>query len=253
MSGDRTMKTPMLAQAFGDERAPARRRDGRARHPADQRVRRRGRQPEPPRDEVPADRAHEAGEDHRLREDVLHDDVLRDRAGDMRAEDQERGEVEERRPCHREARRQDARRDDGRDRVRCVVESVDEVERERDQDDDDERGRDRRLHACSSRVLQDDRLDRVRDVLEGVDRGFELLDHVPVPEDLEALVVTGEQVRDGLAVDLVTLVLEAVDLDPVLLEPLKLCSRVERVVGHRRCADEDVRLLRELRRGSVMS
>ena len=49
-------------------------------HAADERVRRRGREPEEERDEVPDDRADERGEDEADREHVLVDDVVGDRA-----------------------------------------------------------------------------------------------------------------------------------------------------------------------------
>ena len=59
------------------------------------------------------------------------------------AEDEGGDEVEERRPDHRLLRREHARRDDGGDRVRGVVEAVQEVERQRDEDDEDEEAGDR--------------------------------------------------------------------------------------------------------------
>ena len=94
--------------------------------------------PEPERDQVPDDRAHQPGEDHANDEHVLLHDILGDRVGDMRAEDEERDEVEDRGPQHSDARAQHARRHDGGDGVGGVVEAVDEVEAERDDHDGDE-------------------------------------------------------------------------------------------------------------------
>jgi hypothetical protein len=72
---------------------------------------------------------HDRGVDH------AGADGLRDRGAER-----ERGdEVEEGGPRHRVARREDARRDDGRDRVRGVVEAVDEVEDQRHGDQHDHR------------------------------------------------------------------------------------------------------------------
>src|SRR5574341_417851 len=53
-----------LEDARRDEPAEAERRDGRADHAAGERVRRGGREPPDPREEVPDDRPHQRGEDH---------------------------------------------------------------------------------------------------------------------------------------------------------------------------------------------
>ena len=58
-----------LGPAGDDDGAEARLGDGRAGVAAEQRVRRARRQPEVPRDQVPRDRADQAGEDHRVRHD----------------------------------------------------------------------------------------------------------------------------------------------------------------------------------------
>ena len=119
-----------LLEAARDQGPPPRARHRRAGHRADDRVRGARGKTEPPRDDVPGDRADETGEDHGVREHGRFHDICRDRGGDRGPEDQERREVEERGPRHRLLRREHARRDDGRDRVRRVVEAVEEVERQ---------------------------------------------------------------------------------------------------------------------------
>ena len=136
--GDRTMKTSVLTRPFAHEDARARLHDGRAGEPADEGVRGRGREAPPPRQEVPDDRADERREDEERVHDGRVHDVLADRLRDARLERERRDEVEERRPGDGQLRRQDARPDDGRDRVRGVVEAVDEVEGERDEDDEED-------------------------------------------------------------------------------------------------------------------
>ena len=81
-----------------------------------------------------------AAEHHPGVDDARLDDALADRLGDVEAEEQEGDEVEERRPQHRVARAQHARRDDGRDRVRGVVQPVQEIEQQGDEDQPDEQG-----------------------------------------------------------------------------------------------------------------
>ena len=68
-----------------------------------------------------------------------------------------------------------------------------------------------------SGLLDGDGLDRVRDLLEGVGRGLELLDDLLELHHGDRVVVAAEQLGQQPAVDLVGLVLEAVDLDPVLV------------------------------------
>src|SRR5205809_556697 len=70
-----------------------------------------------------------------MRDRGRRDDALADRRGHLRLEEQERDEVEERGPHHGVVRLQHARRDDRGDRVRRVVEAVDEVEAEGQRDD----------------------------------------------------------------------------------------------------------------------
>ena len=113
-------------------------RHRRADHPADQRVARARRQPEEPGDQVPRDRADEAGEHDVERDRVRVDDPLRDRRRDL-DRDERAGEVQDRGARDGGARAERPRRDARRDRVRGVVEAVREVEEERDGDDRPER------------------------------------------------------------------------------------------------------------------
>src|SRR5438132_2143303 len=87
-----------------------------------------------------------------------------------------------------------------------------------------------RVLARASGVLDRDPLDDVGDVLGLVDRRLEeLIDLFPL-DDLERLVALVEEPRDRGPGHLVTLVLEAVDLDPARLEVLEAAKVEERLV-----------------------
>src|SRR5262249_4875836 len=126
--------------------------DGGAGDAAEEGVRRRRRKPEPPRDEVPDDGAHEPRADERQREH-LGVDALRDALRHGCAEDQEGGEIEDGGPDDGGARRKHARGHDGGYGVCSVVESVDEVEDEREKDDGDECGHQAYSKTTPSRTL----------------------------------------------------------------------------------------------------
>ena len=122
---------------------------------ADQRMRGRGRQAEPPGAEVPDDRGDEQGEDHREAgaradlQDQFHRQQRHDAEGDRAGRKQHAEEVEEARPDDGDIGRQRMGVDDRRDGVGGVVEAVDEFEAERDQQRDAEQdegqiGHDRR-------------------------------------------------------------------------------------------------------------
>jgi hypothetical protein len=104
---------------------------------ADKGMRRARRQTEPPRDEVPGDRAEQRGEKHLVRDEVGVDQVLPDRLRDGDGDKRPR-EVRRSRDGNRRTRRQRARPDPCCDVVRGVVEAVREVEGERDGNYDDE-------------------------------------------------------------------------------------------------------------------
>ena len=130
-----------LEQPRRDERHEPRLDHGGARQPADQRVRRTGRQPPIPCDQVPADRADEGGQDHPRIHDVRAHDAPAHRGRHVHAEAEGGDEVEDGGPHHGLERRQDPRRHHGGDRVGRVVEAVDEVEEEGDGDDEDDERR----------------------------------------------------------------------------------------------------------------
>src|SRR3990172_10205370 len=65
----------------------------------------------------------------------------------------------------------------------------------------------------ASGLLQGDPLEDVRHVLELVDGRLHLVDDVLRLEDVHRPLVAAEQVRYGLAIDPIALVLQAVDLD----------------------------------------
>ena len=198
---------------------------------ADQSVGRARRQAEVPRDQVPGDRADQAGEDDRRRDRGRLDDALGDRRRHLGG-DEGAGEVEDRRDRHRQPRRQRMGRDRRRDDVRGVVEAVGEVERERRRDDDDED--EVVIHAVRRRlrssVLDRDALDDVGGGLGGVDR---LLEHgedvLPADHDHRVDAV-GEEGSDRVAGDPVAVVLEPVDLDQVPVEVLEPAQSGKRLL-----------------------
>src|SRR5437763_12668516 len=100
--------------------------------------------------------------------------------------------------------------------------------------------------AIWSGVLEDDRLHGVRDVLAPVDRSLELVDQVLPLEDVHRVVLTREELGDGLSVDAVSLVLQPVDLHPERLEPREPMETAHRLVDLARGPGEHVRLLAHL-------
>ena len=104
----------------------------------DERVRRRRRDPEVPRQDVPHDRPEEASENDVRVDDRNVDQPLPHRLRDGGAKGERRDEVEEGRPEDRLERGKDARGYHRGDRVRRVVHPVDEVEDERDRDDEED-------------------------------------------------------------------------------------------------------------------
>src|SRR5712691_3741179 len=93
-----------------------------------------------------------------------------------------------------------------------------------------------------SAVLHDDGLDDVGDVLTAVDRDLDQgVDVLPL-HDLDGVVGPGEQLANGLAPDLVALVFERVNLDPVGLEPLEAFEVPHRELHLPRGAHEHLRL-----------
>ena len=80
------------------------------------------------------------------------DDAGPDRLRHMRAEKQEGDEIEERGPDDRVLRTQHAGRHDGGDRIRRVVQPVEEIEQQRDGDQSDQQ-RQRELTHATFRAL----------------------------------------------------------------------------------------------------
>ena len=99
------------------------------------------------------------------------------------------------------------------------MEPVDEVERQRDRDDDDDT---REFHQadCVQAVLEGDRFDDVRDVLDGVEGVLHRLDDVLPVQRGAGLELVGVDPSQRVAVDRVALGLEAVDGVEVGLQPL---------------------------------
>src|SRR6185503_14162790 len=107
----------------------------------------------------------------------------------------------------------------------------------------------RRLVA--SGVLDGDPLDDVGDVLALVDRGLEVpVDVLPL-DDLDRVAAPGEEVGDRIAREQVALVLEAMDLDPVLLEALEPSQVCERFLELLALLDDDRGLLHGDRAGRL--
>ncbi len=125
-----------------DAPAVERRRARRDEHGADdatnQRVRRARRHAEPPRQEVPDDRADKAGDDdHLIHEIGAHDDIAANRLRHARR-NHRADEIEHCRADDGDARSDRARRDTRRDGVRRIVETIDEIKGECEQHDHDE-------------------------------------------------------------------------------------------------------------------
>ena len=179
-----------LGPAGDDDRAETRLGDRRSRVAADERVRGTGRQAVIPGDQVPDDRAREAGKDDREGHHVEIDQPLAHRLGDRGAEREGGDEIEERRPDDRLARSEDARRDDRRDRIRGVVEPVDVVEGQRDEDQRDY-GEEIGVHRL--RVLDDDAFEHVGDVFAAIGGLLEEVEDLLPLDDRDRVLLLFEQ------------------------------------------------------------
>jgi hypothetical protein len=93
---------------------------------------------QPPSQEVPDDGSHQRTEDHRRVDNLGGDNAGSDRLRDVQSEEKESDEIEECRPDHRIVRPQHARGNHSRDRVRSIMQPVQEVEGQRNQDEADE-------------------------------------------------------------------------------------------------------------------
>ena len=144
-----------LEEARPDDGVKSSARHARPHQSADQRVRAAGGNSEQPGHDIPDDGAAQRGEDDARRHDVGLDDALADDRRDVEPEDEEGDEIEERSPEHRQEGTKHARRNDGGDRVRRVMQPIEEVEQERgcDQADQQRRGKGgahpRRAQRCS--------------------------------------------------------------------------------------------------------
>src|SRR3954452_1120293 len=85
--------------------------------------------------------------------------------------------------------------------------------------------------ATRSRFLDRDGLDGVGHLLEGVGRRLELVDDLLELEHRQRFVLAAEELGQQATVDLVALVLETVDLDPVLAEVLHAAQPRHRLRG----------------------
>lgn len=92
-------------------------------------------------------------------------------------------------------------------------------------------------------MLDRDPLDDVGDILAFIDRGLEKgVDLLPL-DDLEGIAAAGEEVGDRLPGELVTLVLEAVDLDPILVQAPEAAQMGQRVLQLLALPDDERGLL----------
>ena len=137
-----------LRQPAPDHDADAGLGDAGAEQAADQRVRAARRNTEEPRDQIPDDGAGQRAEHDARIDDLRFDDAGAERLRHVQAEHQEGDEIEERRPGDGVLRAQHARRHDGGDRIRRVVEAIEEIEcqGERDQRNEQRQGERGRLH-----------------------------------------------------------------------------------------------------------
>src|SRR3954451_3669458 len=99
-----------------------------------------------------------------------------------------------------------------------------------------------------SGLLDRDLLHDVGDLLERVDGTLERLDDVLQLEDLDRLVVATEELGERAPIALVTRVLQAVDLDPVLVEVDQRPKLRHRLRGDLRATLDHLELGEELRR-----
>ena len=156
---------------------------------ADQRVRARGRQAEPPGAEVPDDRRDQQREHHRVAgagadlQDEFDRQQRNDAEGHRAGRGQDAEQVEAARPDHRDLRLQRVGVDDGRHRVGGVVEAVDEFEAERDQhrQAEQQERHDRRRTAAGA---GDVRIDRIGHEKQGAGDDGEKNQHRPNIERL---------------------------------------------------------------------
>lgn len=117
---------------------------------ADECVRRRRRNPEVPREEIPDDGGEQGGE-HDGNAVVLRLDRLSDGVGDRGSDHEEREEVPPGGPHDCDLGLEDVCRDHGGDGVRRIVESVREIEQRRERDDADH------CECCEVHSIQSDR------------------------------------------------------------------------------------------------
>src|SRR3990170_3996280 len=104
-----------------------------------------------------------------------------------------------------------------------------------------------RVRVSPSGMLDGDLLDDVGDVLAPVDAALEEgIDVLPL-DDVDGLLLRGEEAGNGRPGDPVALVLEAVDLDPVALQALEAAQLGERLVDQLALLDDDTGLFDRLR------
>jgi hypothetical protein len=89
-------------------------------------------------DDVPGNGARERAEHDARVDEFGGNDTGADRLRHMRPEDQESNKIEEGSPYHRVLRPQYASRDNGGDRVRGVMQAVEEIKGQRDHDQGDQ-------------------------------------------------------------------------------------------------------------------
>ena len=131
------------------------------------------------------------------------------------------------------------------------MEAVRVAEEQCDGDDDTDEDQ---IEIHGSGFLQCEGLDDVSQFLEGISTGFEALNDVLELDDRDRVEARVEQGGQGAAVGQVTLVLEAVDLDPVVAQVHRRLQLVHVLRGHLRAVLDDLDLRVEQRdqgRGDV--
>src|SRR2546425_12650446 len=211
-----------LLKATDDDYLGAMSRERRADHTEDQRVAGGSRQRGDERDEIPDDGANKCS-DH----DVLRDDLRVDDPGADGFSDGFTGECpdEVEHPSHEDRLkgRQHPSCDHRGDRIRGVVEPIYELE----EDSENHHKGEENGRVVQLAVLHPNGLDDIGDVLAAVDGDLDQgVDVLPF-DDLDRIVSPREELGDGFAPDLVSLVLERVDLDPVRLKVLQALEILE--------------------------
>ena len=157
---------------------------------ADQRMAGRGRDAFQPGDDVPEHRADQRPEHDRRGDQILVDQALADRVRDLvkfghRKRQEIGGEIEEGGEGDRLGRAEQPGRDHGCNRIGGVVQAVQKIERKRDAISPTSSGKASSCMVAPLRVVDDDAVDLVGDVLEGVRHPLQIPENLAGDRELQ--------------------------------------------------------------------